>query len=141
MDFIAELNHDITAYKKIKSNAKLFIAHKNLRPVKLPQRKPQEKDLPTQATVGDIYLIKGDSIIQYYSYWENLSLHTQVNFTKPLWICRIDIINAAPGDPEHLRFMLEGCEVLYNIETAHYSMLGFLEAGFQLYKTCSNFLI
>lgn len=127
-----QLNQDIANYRNIKSSAVSFIAHKNLR--KFPIKKNyQDKDLPIQATLGDIYLIKGDNIIQYYSYWEKVSLYTQVNHIKPMWLCRIEIINTAHGDPEQLAFLLSGCDLIPDIESAHYSITGFLDAGFAIY--------
>ena len=129
-----DLLRDIARYRAIQSSAKAFIAHKNLRRFDLPRRKPKDTDLPIEAHIGELYLIKGDNIIQYYSYWKHASLYVQVNHSRPMWICETTIINKERGDPEHLQFLLEGCEMLINMEETHESIMGFLEAGFTIWK-------
>ena len=129
-----DLSRDIALYRTIRTSAKAFIAHKNLTRVNLPRRKPKTTDLPVEAHIGEIYLIKGDNIIQYYSCWKQASLYVQVNHTRPMWMCETTIINKELGDPEHLKFLLSGCEILTNIEETHECILGFLEAGFVIWK-------
>lgn len=133
MTFITQLRKDISDYKLIQSNAQSFIKHKQLRLFQLPKREAQEQDLPIESIVGDIYLIKGNNIIQFYSYWEHVSHYIQVNRITPMWLCKTDIINVEPNDPDHIEFLLDGCEVLTNVENIQYSILGFLHAGFKIY--------
>jgi hypothetical protein len=128
-----QLKRDIAEYASIKSDAQRFIKRKNLNMYNLPRRNPKASDLPINAHIGEVYLIKNNNIISYYSYWEQASLYAQVNYIKPMWLCRTDIVNAEHGDPEHLRFLLSGCDVITSIDNAHYSILGFLGAGFSLF--------
>lgn len=121
----------INEYKKLKSSSVKFARHKNLRQI---EHTVKETDLPIESIIGCVYLIKGNNIIEFYSYWEVTSLYIQINYSKPVWFCKITIVNYEHGDPENLNFLFNGCDVLTSIDNSHDSILGLVGMGFDVWK-------
>jgi hypothetical protein len=144
-DFIEQLEWNIKKYQKFNSNPKAFIKNRKLKLYNLPKKihkninsEISENDLPIESLLGNIFLIKGSNILEFYSYCDyNYSLYVQVNKKQPLWIGKVSTINIEYKDPENIKFLLEGSELFYKPSTWQYLILQFLQSGFQIYTKIS----
>ena len=133
---IKQLYRDIQKTKTIHTNSDIFIKHNNIS-LHIFTKKTQllsECDLPTQSLLGSVILIKGDNIIEFYSWCDcNYSRYIQINRTDPIWVCKTTIINIAERDPDNIRFLMDGNECMYHQDNVQYLMLQFIQDGFKLY--------
>ena len=133
MKFISKLKKDIYETKKINQKAALFINNKNIRRHNLPKQ-ATEKDLPINAFLGTIYLIKNNNIIDVYSWFDPMySPFIALSYNKNQWISKFSVINKEDGDPENIEYLLEGIKKIYYIEDMLYLVLQFVKSGFLLY--------
>jgi len=133
MKFISKLKKDIYETKKINQKASLFITNKNIRRHNLPKQ-ATEKDLPINAFLGTIYLIKNNNIIDVYSWIDPMhSPFIELSYNKTQWISKFSVINKEDGDPENIEYLLEGIKKIYYIEDMLYLVLQFVKSGFLLY--------
>jgi len=130
---IDKLLNDIDKLKKINKSSKRFISHRNIYPYKV-KKKPYEDHLPQQTLLGSAFLIKGNNIIEFYSWCEcDHSIYLQINAKTSRWIGLCDIINIEDGDPENINFMLGDIDKIYTIDTYQYYIAQLIELGFKLY--------
>ena len=139
-EFIQQLNSDIDRQKKINANPKEFIKSRNIilynrtKTKNLIHHNITEIDLPIEASLGTIFLIKGANILELHSYCDyNYSIYLQINTKQPAWIGKVAIINIAPKDPENIKFLLDGSDTFYQPSNWYYLIIQFLQSGFQLY--------
>jgi len=133
-DFIKKLLRDIKRQEKIQATPSLYIKQNKLTPHKFNKLDITEDDIPIQCTLGSSYLIKGENIIEIYSWCDyKHSLYLQINKTKPVWVSNIQIINVAENDPENLEFILDGFDTFYEPSSLHYEIIQFIEMGFELF--------
>ena len=91
-------------------------------------------DLPICASLGAVFLIKGNNIIEFYSYADSHhSPHVQVNYKIPTWIGTISPINIEPGDPENINYILDKQHTFYYSENYIYLILELIKNGFKVY--------
>ena len=76
-NFIDKLLLDIQKQKTINTNSSLFIQYKKLKKHNL--KKINEDYLPMEAVLGDIFLIKNNSIIECYSYINTENIDIRFN--------------------------------------------------------------
>lgn len=136
IDFTKRLKVDIDKQLKVNSDAKLFIQKKKISLFKFKKNinRIDENELPVEVLLGSVYLIKGDNIIECYSYCDNsYSMYLQINKKQPVWIAKINPVNIELNDPEKVRYFLQGCSVFYLPSNYQYFIIQFLESGFQLY--------
>ena len=135
-NFIKQLNYDIKYQTNINNSSKKFIKNRKLSQVKFKKKSQyiNEDDLPIDAYLGSIYLIKGNNIIECYSYCDySYSMHLQINNKKALWIAKLDSVNIEHNDPESVEYLLQGSTLFYRPSNYHYFILQFLQSDFQLY--------
>ena len=133
-DFIKKLMYDIETQKKIQTNPSLYIKQNNLKLYKFNKTDINEGDIPIQCSLGRSCLIKGENIIEIYSWCEyKHSLYLQINKMKPMWLANIQIINTAENDPENLEFILDGFDNFYLPSSLQYEIIQFIEMGFELF--------
>jgi hypothetical protein len=135
-DFIKQLHADIAKQQAIHKDPIKFIKHKNLRKIQFKHQRGaiSENDFPFEAYLGSVYLIKGKNIIGMYCWCDcKHSLYLQINRFAPRWICKTELYNLEPGDPEQIKYYLDGMEVLFSSDTAQYLMLQFVHSGFDMY--------
>jgi hypothetical protein len=133
---IQRLHADMRARDRINRDSAKFISYHGLvlHDFGKKLKKNREDDLPMQAHLGSVYMIKGNNILHFYSYCDHAhSLHMQINATRPLWLCKTDIVNVVDGDPEHMRFILEGMEIIYSCDNLNYLLLDLVNNGFSIY--------
>lgn len=89
-EFIKQLHKDLDREYKIKKNAKVFILDRLLK----------ETDLnDTNCTLGTIYMIKNNSILQFYQYYTNENIDIRVNEQLDFYYkCMITIHNLHQND-------------------------------------------
>ena len=137
MDFIAQLNKDIAHHEKINKNASMYIKHGNLKKVKFHVANSylRDKDLPVDAVLGTVYLIKGNNIMYFYSYIDpEFSYHIEVNMKRPRWLSISEVVNMDTGDPENLNEIIKYYGTIYDQEYLGLVILGYLmNKGFDLY--------
>lgn len=134
LSFIEQLNFDIEEQNKINSCAKLFIKHRNLKLHEIKKGSPMPDKLPIECSLGSSFLIKGNNIIEFYSWCDSdYSMYLQINKRKPTWIGKPIIINKELNDPEKLDYFLDGCDVFYNPSNYTYLISQFLDMEFKLY--------
>jgi len=135
-EFIKQLNAEINIHTKINNSPKLFINHKNLKLHRF-NKSPKyinEDDLPIQTLLGSSYLIKGDNILEIYSWCDKAySMHLQFSIYRPKWLGEIHIINKELHDPEKLEYILDGCDSFQDSTDLQYFIISFLKEGFLLY--------
>lgn len=135
-NFIKQLDTEINIRNKINKDSKLFIQHKNLKIHKI-NKSPKyitEDDLPIQTLLGSSYLIKGNNILEIYSWCDKAhSLHLQVSIYKPVWLSKIYIINKELHDPEKLEYILDGCDSFQDSTDLQYFIMSFIKEGFSIY--------
>lgn len=143
-EFIQQLNFNIDLQKKINANPKAFIKSRNITLYNCTKTKSNkiylnhcnitENDLPIEASLGTVFLIKGANILELHSYCDyNYSIYLQINTKQPAWIGKVAIINIAPKDPENIKFLLDGSDTFYQPSNWYYLIIQFLHSGFQLY--------
>jgi hypothetical protein len=135
-DFIKQLYTDIASQHILCADPKKFIKQKNLRKIKLNYQRDliNETNFPIEASLGSIYLIKGVNILGMYCYCDvKHSLYLQISKHNPTWVCKTKIYNKAINDPEQLDYYIDGMDVLFSSDTAHYLMLQFVHSGFDMY--------
>jgi hypothetical protein len=116
---------DIKRSKKIKQNASLFVQERGLM---------QIKTLTPYIDLGTIFLIKGNNIIEFYSYYDvDRSLYVEINYKLGIWIGNVNIINITNGDPENINFMLGSVYDYYNKDNYKMVIKYFIENGFIAY--------
>jgi hypothetical protein len=136
LDFIKQLEIDVIQHKKITSNPKKFIKY---RKIKLHNFKKKisnltEDDLPIESLLGSVFLIKGATILEFYSWCDyDYSMYLQINKKRPLWIGNVSHINIEDNDPENIVFLLSGSDTFYTPSNWQYFILQFLQSEFQLY--------
>jgi hypothetical protein len=136
-NFIEQLNNDINKQNKINSNPNLYIKSRKMKLYNFNKdaNKLSEIDLPQQAYLGCLLLIKNSNIIEFYCYYDSShSLYLQVSKNQPLWIGNVTAINIEPSDPEHIKYLLDGNDVCCTPSNYHYFILQFLQSGFKLYN-------
>ena len=135
-------------YEKIKSDSKLFIQHHHLKKFRFRIRNDlvSEKDLPPDTIFGTTYLIKGNNIIQFYSYFDvGFSPRVEINMKLNTWVCKSEIINREKlngypekptymkNDPEKLDEIEKYYSTLRDIEYLEMLIVCYLKKGFVLY--------
>lgn len=136
MEDIQRLYEEMNARGQINRDSKKFIAHHGLilHDSGKKQKKIQEVDIPMQAHLGSVYLIKGNNIVHFYSYCDHAySLNMQFNAVRPLWLCKSDIVNVEKGDPEHIQFILGGMDIIYSLDNLNYMLMDLANNGFLFY--------
>lgn len=134
--FIDDLLNEINHQKNIQLNHKLFIKNRGIKLYTFTKsrQKITTHDLPIQTLIGSVFLIKGNNILEFYSYCDNNhSLYMQLNVKKPLWIGIVDIIFLHQSDPENIKFLLDGYQKFFIPSNFQYFIMQFLQSGFQLY--------
>jgi hypothetical protein len=137
-NFIKQLWYEINDAKNIKEDSKLFIQHKKLKRYIFNKKSCyiKDDDLPIETLLGSSYLIKGNNIIETYSWWgPEHSLYLQISVKCPMWLGEISIINAEPHDPENIEFLLSDCNIFHEPSNLQYSIIQFINAGFSLYNS------
>jgi len=133
-EFIQKLMYDIERQKKINTNPSLYIKQNKLKPYIFNKLNINENDIPIQCSLGRSCLIKGENIIEIYSWCDySHSLYAQINKMKPVWLAEIQIINLAENDPENLEFILDGFDSFYLPSSLQYEIIQFIEMGFELF--------
>ena len=135
-EFIKQLNDDITKQNTIISDPKLYVKSRKMTLYNFDKTtdKLSEIDLPLQSYLGCLLLIKNSNIIEFYCFCDSShSLYLQVIKKQPLWIGNVTDINIEPSDPEHIKYLLDGNDVFYNLSNYQYFILQFLQSGFKLY--------
>jgi hypothetical protein len=135
-DFIKQLNYDIKCQTDINSSSKKFIKNRKLSQVKFKKNKQYiyADDLPIESYLGSMYLIKGNNIIECYSYCEYAySMYLQINKKNSIWVSKLHSVNIEPNDPESIEYLLQGATLFYCPGNYHYFILQFLQSDFKLY--------
>lgn len=135
-NFIKKLLKDIAQYKNITLDVNKFIKYKKIKKYNFIKSKNNidENDLPIDTMLGSIYLIKDSNIIEMYSWYDTAySLYLEVSYKKSMWLGRIFIINKALNDPENLEYLLTGIKRFYILDELQYSIVQFIQSGFDLY--------
>jgi hypothetical protein len=135
-DFIKQLHADIANRQAIYRDPKKFIKHKNLRKIQFKQHRGviSENDFPANAHLGSIYFIKGKNIMGMYCWCDyNHSLYLTTSRFAPRWMCKTEVYNLEFGDPEQIKYYLDGISVLFSPDTAQYLILQFVQSGFDMY--------
>ena len=130
------LKFDIQIQQTIHKNHKLFIKHRQIKLHKFKKKiyLLNENDLPIQAYLGSVFLIKGNNIIECYSWCDNnFSLYLQINKKIPIWIGKFIIINIENEDLENIKFLLDGNEIIYAPSEYQQLIIHFIQSGFRLY--------
>ena len=107
-NFIKKLHSDIQHQNTISANSELFIKNRNckLHEFKKIKSTLKNNDLPIQSLLGSVFLIKNNSIIEFYSYCDyNYSMYLQLTKKRPLWIGLVKIINLELYDSESINFL------------------------------------
>ena len=137
MDFIEQLHSDIAKYKKINTNASLYIKHYDLKKIKFNVANIylRDKDLPVESVLGTVYLIKGNNIMYFYSYIESgYSPRLEINMNISRWVCKSDVVNMDDDDPENLYDIIRYYGDIRDPEYLGLIILGYLmNKGFDLY--------
>jgi hypothetical protein len=135
-DFINQLYYEINVQTEIQHNPQIFIQHKKIKIYNFKKNTQyiEEDDLPNDILLGSSYLIKGDNILETYSWCDNEhSLYLQINVKKPMWLGKISIVNIDARDSENLEFLLDGFTKFYTPSNLQYSIINFIQSGFSLY--------
>lgn len=107
-DFVKQLFKDINRQNKIDKNANLFILANKLQKFELRKNFANE-ELPIETHLGTIYLIKNNSILEFYTYCTNsyqndISSKTMEQYSyfnykpDPYWMCTVTVHNMNRSD-------------------------------------------
>ena len=92
-----------------------------------------EDHLPIESGLGTVYLIKNNTIIEFYSYCDHaFSTSLFMNKHRPMWICKPEIISIDKQGDDSL-YLIDGIEYIYKISDSIYTICEFLHNGFELY--------
>jgi hypothetical protein len=134
-EFIKQLTREIQIYDTKKHN-KLYLRNRNANVYKFNKsvKHITEIDLPIQTLLGSVFLQKGSNIIEFYSYCNHAeSPYIEINKTRPVWMCEINIINLDNTDSCNIMFLLDGFYTFYSPSNLQSFILMFLHDKFQLY--------
>ncbi len=131
-----KLLRDISKHKKLIKTTDDFIKLKNIKKYNFKKRASliDENDLPINTIMGSTYLIKGNNIIEIYSWYDvSHSLCLQISLIKSTWMSKVFIVNKEVNDPDNIEFILEGSKIFYASTELNYLILQFIQDGFNLY--------
>ena len=127
-----ELMNDINDQNIINKNPMLFIKHRNIN--KYNQSINNIDDLPINSDIGSLFLIKGKTIIELYSWYDcNYSMYMQINYTTNRWIGSINIINLDVNDSITDNLNLDKYKILYEKDLYKLIIIKFIQMGFYIY--------
>jgi hypothetical protein len=136
MNFIKRFELAIETHKKINSSSGLYIKNKSLKIYHLDNidGNIDGNILPIQCFLGNVYLIKGDNIIEFYTYIDIKHSHNiQINKYSNIRVTNIYVINIESNDPENLNFILCDIDKIYCMHNMQYLINLFLDSGFMIY--------
>jgi hypothetical protein len=132
MNFIDQLNYDIRQKQTNNKDSKLFIKNKNLTKYSINHENITNIDLPIDAYLGSIFLIKGNNIIQCYCWCDyDHSMYLQICEKNPKWIGNINIINLEKCD--YVKKYLYDKKILHLPSNYHHVIIELLNNGFTIY--------
>ena len=133
MNFIDQLNYDISQQQLINNNSKLFIKNKNLKLCPINKTNITDMNLPIEAYLGNIFLIKFNSIIQLYCWCDySHSMYLQICKKSPKWLGSIDILNLEPDD-NYIKKYLHDKKIIHLPSNYHFIIKELLKNGFDIY--------
>lgn len=122
-----ELTQDIKNHKKITASAAKYIKYRKL-------KKCNYSPNLTQISIGSIFLIKKNSIIELYShYMPETTFSPKHSLKQSYWVCHVEIINIDPSESIDIAFILSGYEKIYHKSNGEYLIKMFVDEGFNVY--------
>lgn len=110
-----------------------FIVQRNLELSKLNKKKINIHDLPMQASMGTIFLIKNDNILSFYSWCDyNHSFSMMVKHIKPTWIGVVNILSPETLNTHRELRHLDDTNI-YTPTLFHNIIINLIRSGFDLY--------